>query len=184
MDIWHWNDVDVMAKQKLTATADRRRNYLSAWHLDTNRFGSKAFLYRAGGPDDPAKRRVRRGVGHLRDGSIDWPWRRPLRHRSDDGRADEDQGSRRRSCAQVSPTGRCVLFLEDDHYWTIDLSSRTVRNLTKSVATAFIDRESDATIKQSRHSASPAGRKTMRPWCCMTSSTSGRWRRTGRARRV
>ena len=25
VDIWHWNDVDVMAKQKLTATADRRR---------------------------------------------------------------------------------------------------------------------------------------------------------------
>ncbi len=38
VDIWHWNDVDVMAKQKLTAAADRRRNYLGAWHLDSGRF--------------------------------------------------------------------------------------------------------------------------------------------------
>ena len=38
LDIWHWNDVDVMAKQKLTAAADRRRNYLAAWHLDSGRF--------------------------------------------------------------------------------------------------------------------------------------------------
>jgi dipeptidyl aminopeptidase/acylaminoacyl peptidase len=48
----------------------------------------------------------------------------------------------------VSPTGRYVLFLEDDHYWTIDLTSRTVRNITKAVATSFVDRESDATVKQ------------------------------------
>ena len=35
VDIWHARDVDVMARQKLTARADRQRNLLAAWHLDS-----------------------------------------------------------------------------------------------------------------------------------------------------
>jgi dipeptidyl aminopeptidase/acylaminoacyl peptidase len=150
VDIWHWNDVDVMAKQKLTATADRRRNYLSAWHLDTNRFVQvgKSFTEQVAPTTRPNVAFVEEWATYAMDRSIGRPAadlfvvdlttgaRTKIKDRVDD------------RYAQVSPTGRYVLFLEDDHYWTIDLSSRTVRNLTKSVATSFIDRESDATIKQ------------------------------------
>ena len=50
--------------------------------------------------------------------------------------------------AQVSPTGKFVLFLRDDHYWLLDVAAKTERNLTKAVATSFVDRESDQTVKQ------------------------------------
>jgi hypothetical protein len=38
VDVWHARDVDVMPRQKVSARADRQRNMLAAWHLDSNRF--------------------------------------------------------------------------------------------------------------------------------------------------
>src|SRR5206468_8169476 len=37
VDVWHWRDVDVMPKQKLSAKTERERNMLAAWHLETGR---------------------------------------------------------------------------------------------------------------------------------------------------
>jgi hypothetical protein len=48
----------------------------------------------------------------------------------------------------VSPGGRYVLFFEADHYWTIDLDTRVIVNITKSAPTSFTNRESDAAVKQ------------------------------------
>ena len=185
VDIWHWNDVDVMAKQKLTATADRRRNYVSAWHLDTNRFVQlgKTFTEQVAPTTRPNVAFVEEWATYAMDRSIaalaadlfvidlTTGARTKIKDRVDDRRAGQSDGG-------------YVLFLEDDHYWTIDLSrapsatSRSPWRRRSSIASRT------PRSNRSRHSASPAGRKTMRPWCCMTSSTSGRWRRTGRARRV
>ena len=49
---------------------------------------------------------------------------------------------------QASPSGRYLLYLQDDHYWTVDTATRAIVNITKSVQTTFVDRESDVTIKQ------------------------------------
>jgi hypothetical protein len=49
---------------------------------------------------------------------------------------------------QASPGGRYLLYLQDDHYWTVDTTTRAVVNITKSVQTSFVDRDSDFTIKQ------------------------------------
>ena len=38
VDVWHSRDVDVMAKQKLSARMDRQRNLLAAWHVGTGQF--------------------------------------------------------------------------------------------------------------------------------------------------
>jgi len=43
---------------------------------------------------------------------------------------------------------RQMIYLQDDHYWTVNTATRAVVNLTQSVQTSFVDRESDATIKQ------------------------------------
>jgi dipeptidyl aminopeptidase/acylaminoacyl peptidase len=150
VDIWHWTDVDVMAKQKLTAGADRRRNYLAAWHLDSGRFVQlgKSWTEQVAPTRRPNAAYVEEWAGYAMDRSIGRP-------AADLYLADLTTGARTRlkdrvddRYAQISPTGRYVLYLEDDHYWTIDLTSRTVRNITKTVATSFVDRESDATIKQ------------------------------------
>ena len=150
VDIWHWNDVDVMAKQKLSAAADRRRNFIAAWHLDSGRFVQvgKSWFEQVAPTQRPNVAYVEEWAAYAMDRSIGRP-------AADLYLADLSTGARTKikdrvddRYAQASPTGRYVLFLEDDHYWTIDLTSRTVRNITKTVATSFVDRESDATVKQ------------------------------------
>jgi len=32
--VWHWRDVDVMPRQKLSAKAEHERSMLAAWHLE------------------------------------------------------------------------------------------------------------------------------------------------------
>jgi len=49
---------------------------------------------------------------------------------------------------QASAGGRYVLYLLDDHWWTVDLSTGTRVNITKAIATSFVDRQSDETVKQ------------------------------------
>jgi fermentation-respiration switch protein FrsA (DUF1100 family) len=49
---------------------------------------------------------------------------------------------------EESPGGRYLLYFHDDHYWTVNTAARAVVNITKNVPTAFVDRESDFTIKQ------------------------------------
>jgi dipeptidyl aminopeptidase/acylaminoacyl peptidase len=50
------------------------------------------------------------------------------------------------TCSQVRAGATC--FFQDDQYWTVNTATRAVVNITKSVQTSFVDRESDATIKQ------------------------------------
>jgi dipeptidyl aminopeptidase/acylaminoacyl peptidase len=52
------------------------------------------------------------------------------------------------SYVQVSPGGRYLIYVQDDHYWTVNTATRAVVNITKNAQTSFIDRESDFTIKQ------------------------------------
>ena len=49
---------------------------------------------------------------------------------------------------QSSPGGRYVLYLLDDHYWTVDLNTGARTNITKAIATSFVDKQSDETVKQ------------------------------------
>jgi dienelactone hydrolase len=49
---------------------------------------------------------------------------------------------------QASPHGKYILYLQADQFWTIDTATKSVVNITKSAATSFINRESDATIRQ------------------------------------
>src|SRR5256884_7758008 len=49
---------------------------------------------------------------------------------------------------EESPGGRYLLCFHDDHYWTVDTTTRAVVNITKNAPTAFVNRESDWTIKQ------------------------------------
>src|SRR5262249_32376455 len=45
VDIWHWMDPIVMARQKLSATQDRRRNLLATWNLDSGKLVTVAKSY-------------------------------------------------------------------------------------------------------------------------------------------
>jgi dipeptidyl aminopeptidase/acylaminoacyl peptidase len=150
VDIWHWSDVDVMARQKLSAAADRRRNLLAAWHLDSGNLVpiGKSFSEQV----TPIRRTQMAYVAEWSAYAMDRSIGRPA---ADLYLADLGTGLRTRlrdnvidRYVQVSPNGKYLLFLQDDQYWTINLTTRAAVNITKNAATSFVDKDSDETVKQ------------------------------------
>jgi dipeptidyl aminopeptidase/acylaminoacyl peptidase len=150
VDVWHWKDVDVMPLQKKRAATDRQRNLLAAWHVDR---GALVPLARTLTED------VRPLEGSAKALVIDrgpYAMERSIgRRHADLALIDTTTGARtpvkehvEDRYIQASPDGRFVLYLLDDHYWIYDIESATHRNLTRSVATSFVDKASDATVAQ------------------------------------
>lgn len=150
VEVWHPKDAIVMPKQKLDANRDRRRSMLAVWRPAERRLlplartvrevvtpfahESRALVV------DTGAYAMERSIGRvyadvavvdLRTGA-----RTPIKTHIEDG------------YVRTSPGGRYVLYLVDDHYWIADLTNGSQINLTKAVATSFVDRASDATVKQ------------------------------------
>jgi dipeptidyl aminopeptidase/acylaminoacyl peptidase len=151
VDIWHWTDVMVQPRQKLSATTDRRRNTLAAWHINTGKFVqlSKDAVNEQVSPirhsnyalvTEWSKYAMDRTIGRPAADLFVQDVSTGMRTRLKDGVNDR--------YVQVSPGGKYALFLENDHFWTIDLATRAIVNVTRSASTSFIDKESDATTKQ------------------------------------
>lgn len=150
VEVWHARDVDVMPRQKLSARTDRQRNLLAAWHLQGNT------LVQLG--KDPLEQvtPIRRQALALASTWSTYAMDRTIgRPAADLSLVDITSGSRTKlvdrvddSFIQTSPGGRYILFFQADHFWTIDTRTRAVTNITKSVPTSFVNRESDATIRQ------------------------------------
>jgi dipeptidyl aminopeptidase/acylaminoacyl peptidase len=150
VDVWHWRDVDVMPKQKLSAKADRERNMLAAWHLEAGRLvplgkerteqvtpvKHQRFAFAANWTAYAMERSIGRAAADLYLIDLTSGDRTKIKDRVDD---DE---------VQVSPAGRYVLFLQDDHFWTVNTATRAIVNITKTVPTSFVNKESDVTVKQ------------------------------------
>jgi len=149
-EIWHWQDVFVMPWQKIHANEDRRRNMLSAWHLDSGRFVQL-------GRDS-----INEQVVPVRHTNIAYvmEWSKYAMERSI-GRPGADlyllditTGERTKLRDNINdrylragPSGKFLLFLEDNHYWTVDLATRAITNITKNAPVSFINMESDSTMK-------------------------------------
>ncbi len=150
VDIWHWMDTDVMARQKLSANQDRRRNLLAIWHLDSGAFVplAKTFTEQVTPIRHTNMAYVTEFAAYAMDRSIGRP-------AADLYLADLGTGARTKikddvndRGADLSPNGKYLLYLQDDQFWTINLATRAITNITKSVPASFIDKESDETIKQ------------------------------------
>jgi dipeptidyl aminopeptidase/acylaminoacyl peptidase len=151
VEIWHAKDVFVMPRQKLSAATDRRRNMLAAWHLDSGKFVPLGkdltneqvtpvrrtnFAYIAEWSKYAFNRTIGRPAADLYLADITTGARTKLKDNIIDG------------YVQASPNGKYLLFLQNDHYWTIDLVTRAITNITKAAPVSFINKESDVTIKQ------------------------------------
>jgi dipeptidyl aminopeptidase/acylaminoacyl peptidase len=151
VNVWHWRDADVLPKQKKSAAQDRHRNLLSVWHVEQNQFV-------------PLGRELQEVVTPLKNQKAAYAkqWKSYALERSM-GRPAADlylvdlaTGNPTRIkerlpydfYLQPSPAGRYLLFLQDDHYWTVNVATHAVVNITKNVKTSFVDRESDFTQKQ------------------------------------
>ncbi len=149
--VWNWRDVEVMPKQKLSAKNDRQKNMLAAWHFEKNS------LIPLGKDLDE---RVTALKHQFLAVSADWSAyamdRSIGRPAADISLVDISTGARTKIqdhlnddyYLEESPGGRYLLCFHDDHYWTVDTTTRAVVNITKNAPTAFVNRESDWTIKQ------------------------------------
>jgi dienelactone hydrolase len=150
VEVWHARDVDVMPRQKINARNDRQRNLLAAWHVDDKRF------VRLGTELQERVAPIRRQrlayavnwTGYAMDRTIGRP-------AADMYLVDIDTGARTRlkdriedQYLQSSPGGKYLLYMQADHYWTIDTATKATVNISKAAATSFINREADLTIKQ------------------------------------
>src|SRR5215472_834910 len=151
VDVWNWRDIEVMPKQKLSAKNDRQKNMLAAWHLEKNsliplgkdldeRVTPLKHQFLAVSADWSAyamDRSIGRPAADISIVDISTGARTKIQERLNDDYYLEE-----------SPGGRYLLYFHDDHYWTVNTATRAVVNITKNVPTAFVNRESDATIRQ------------------------------------
>jgi dipeptidyl aminopeptidase/acylaminoacyl peptidase len=148
--VWHWTDVAVQPRQKLSAAADRRRNLLAAWHLDSNRFVQLGKSY-----DESVTPMRHSNTAYVAEWSayaMDRSIGRPaanlyLEDMTTGARTKLKENLNDRD-AELGPAGKILLYLQDDNFFTMNLATRTVTNLSKGVPTSFVDKESDATVRQ------------------------------------
>jgi dipeptidyl aminopeptidase/acylaminoacyl peptidase len=152
VDVWHWRDAEVMAHQVKNGAQNGRRSLLAAWHPDS---GSLAQLGHSETTEQitPFKHRNLAYAAEWKEYALERSIGRPA---ADIYLVDPSNGQRTRikdklkddHYLQPSPGGRYLLYLENDQYWTVDLTTRAAVNITKNIKTSFIDQESDATIPQ------------------------------------
>ena len=151
VDIWHPRDVDVMPKQKVGATRDRQRNLLAAWALDKRSLVVLGKDYAE--QVTPLKAPNLAYAVSWTASALDRSWGRF--GSASIALVDTTTGERTTVAERVddrfvraSPDGKYILFYLDGQYSTIDTARRVVTNITKSIATSFVDRESDSTDVQ------------------------------------
>jgi dipeptidyl aminopeptidase/acylaminoacyl peptidase len=148
VEVWHGKDVFVMPRQKLSAASDRRRNLLAVWHLESGKFVQLG--------KDLVNEQVtpirRTNLAYVAEWSK-YAFNRTIgRPAADLYLLDITTGTRTRlkenindRYVQASPNGKYLLFRQDDHYWTVNLATRAITNITKSAPVSFIDKDSDQT---------------------------------------
>jgi dienelactone hydrolase len=148
VDIWHWTDIVVQPRQKLNANTDKRRNMLASLQVDSGTFRrlgtdslteqlslirhtNYAFV------SEWSKYAMDRTIGRPSADLFIQDVMTGVRSKLKDGIND--------AYAQVSPRGKYVLYLDNDNFWTINLSTRAIANITKTASTSFVDKDSDST---------------------------------------
>jgi dienelactone hydrolase len=151
VDIWNSRDAEVMPKQKLNARNDRQKNMLAAWHVS-----SGEFVQLGKDVDEHVVPLKNQPTAYAANWSAYTMERSIGRPAADIYLIDLASGDRTKIqdrlnddyYVEASPSGKYILYFRDDQYWTVNTATRAVFNITKSVPTAFVDREADYTIKQ------------------------------------
>jgi len=150
VEIWHWTDVYVMPWQKIHANEDRRRNLLSVWFFESDKFVQlgQDLIYERVVPIPHT------GMTYVLEWSKYAMARSIGRMGADLYLQDMTTGKRTKlkdnindRYVRVGASGKYLLFLEDSHYWTINLATLKIINITKNAPVSFINFESDSTAK-------------------------------------
>jgi dipeptidyl aminopeptidase/acylaminoacyl peptidase len=149
VQVWHARDVDIYPQQEVQQRINRQENYLSAWHLDADRFVQL-------GTELTEDIRIVEGDRYA-IGTDQTPYE-PDRMFGPVYRdlyvIDISSGEATRIKEKIqynfgpSSAGRYLLYLVDDHYWTYDLRNGHHTNITEGLETSFIDLKDDHTVEQ------------------------------------
>ena len=148
MDLWRWNDDYVQPMQRIRANQERNRTYRISFDLAAKRLVTLA------APDLPTV--ALNDFGTAAIGLDDRPYRTRVDY---DGSyadlylVDGTNGARKlvlkevhssgSTAAQWSPAGRFAAIYRDKHWYAVDASDGTVRNLTEKLPAAFFDEQND-----------------------------------------
>jgi dienelactone hydrolase len=149
--VWNWHDVEVMPHQKLSAKRNRQKNMLAAWNVSNGQFvqlGKDLFE-----EVTPFKHQQLAVAANWSSYAMERSIGRPA---ADISLVDLSNGTRTKIqdrlnddyYVEASPGGRYLLYVHDDHYWTVNTATRAIVNITKNAQTSFVDKEADYTIKQ------------------------------------
>ncbi len=149
VDVWHWNDTTVMSAQKLRVSADARRSLPAVWHITEGSLVVLGKSYDEQVTPIPGTRKalVSEFTPYLMERSIGR------------GAADlllTDMSTAERTPLSTGVTGRpsistggkYVIYNQGGHYWTINLASKSITNITRAIKTSFTDLASDSTAAE------------------------------------
>lgn len=149
VDVWHWTDTTVMSAQKISLAADRRRSLPAVWHLD----GPKLIVL--GQSFDENVSPIRGTTKALVSDYTPYLMERSIgRGLTDIYLADMTTGARTLlkkgvgGAVSASTGGKYAIYADGRNYFTIDLTTKAVVNITAQAQTSFADTESDSTSPQ------------------------------------
>jgi len=149
VEIWHADDVDIVPTQKVRAGSERRSTELALWHLDADRVVKL---------EDELTESVTliEGRDHA-VGTDQTPWDRDRMfgpayrdvYLVDVTTGDKEKVLERKEFFFGASVGGDYLFwFEDDHYWTMEVESGEVVNITEGLDGVFVDLDDDHTVEQ------------------------------------
>ena len=149
VEVWHWKDENVISEQKLTATRDRDRNLLMAWHVSSGRLAPLA---------TNVKEQVRLARHGGRALSLDGvPYQNDAmfgRSFTDLYKVNLETGARALVAKHLippldfSPGGRYALNFQDGHFQAYDLESGVAGDISKGAPAKFTNQENDYPVSQ------------------------------------
>jgi dipeptidyl aminopeptidase/acylaminoacyl peptidase len=149
VEVWHWQDVNVISEQKLTAARDRDRNAPAAWHLSTGKLVPLATNSKEDVrlPHTGSRALALDGVPYQNDAMFG-------RNFADVYKIDLDTGARAQVARQLippvefSPGGRYAMNFREGDFWIYDLESGASRNITQDSKIALTNKENDYPVSQ------------------------------------
>jgi dipeptidyl aminopeptidase/acylaminoacyl peptidase len=149
VEVWHWKDENVISEQKLTATRDRDRNMLMAWHVASGRLAPLA---------TNVKEQVRLAKHGGRALSLDGtPYQNDAmfgRSFTDVYKVNLETGARGLVAKHLvppvdfSPGGRYALNFQEGHFHAYDLESGAASDISKNAPAKFTNQENDYPVSQ------------------------------------
>jgi dipeptidyl aminopeptidase/acylaminoacyl peptidase len=149
VEVWHWQDANVISEQKLTAARDRDRNALAAWHVATDKLVPLTTNLKEDVrvPRSGSRALALDGVPYQNDAMFG-------RNFADVYKINLETGARAEVAkhlippVEFSPGGKYALNFRETDYWIYDLESGAGRNLTKDLKLNLTNKENDYPVSQ------------------------------------